>query len=156
MPRLRLPLRLAPVLASALVLSLLAGCGGKPTNYPVTGTVKLKGQPVEGCRVVFAPTDSAGALTVGAGGSGLTDKSGKFEITNTDGEMGVPAGKYKVALIAWVSGKTGKPVPSSAKPSEVEGGVKSIFGDNYEDPSMSPETVEVTKGGVEKTFDISK
>jgi len=140
--------------AFALTLSLLpflTGCGS-PSLYPVTGTVKLKGKVVPGCKVILAPAEGTDPQSFGFG---ITDKDGRFEIQQPQGEKGIRAGKYKVGFVAWVDGKSGKPVPADAKPSEVEGGVKNIFGDKYETPSSSPETIDVPKGGTQKEFDIT-
>lgn len=138
-------------LSLLVLLPFLNGCGS-PALQPVTGTVKFKGKVVPGCKVILAPQDGTDPQSYGFG---ITDKDGRFEIQQPQGEKGIRPGKYRVGFVAWVDAKSGKPVPASAKPSEVEGGVKNIFGDKYEKPSSSPETLDVPKGGTQKEFDIT-
>ncbi|NBV46468.1 MAG: hypothetical protein EBR86_12740 [Planctomycetia bacterium] len=141
-------------MASSLVLLLVphaVGCG-KPPMQQVVGSVKIAGQPVEGCKVgLFPDTDRFDTNRHGFG-FGITDASGRFEIQHPQGEAGIWAGRYKVTFVAWIDGK-GKPVPADSKPSEVPGGVRNRFPEIYEAPSSTPETVTVARGRV-NTFDF--
>jgi hypothetical protein len=85
------------LLSCALLLLTLTGCpagdGGAnmPDRVPVSGTVTLDGEPVEGVSVMF-----------GTGGFGETDASGRYEAGSGAGEKGVPAGDYTVTCEKWV------------------------------------------------------
>lgn len=73
-------------------LLLLCGCGGSGLKlYPVSGTVKVDTEPVEGLIVAFAPAEG------GVSGAGTTDAVGKYTITCAQGR-GLPAGNYNVSI----------------------------------------------------------
>ncbi len=77
-------------------LALFAGCpgggeGGLDT-IPVTGTVTLDGSPLAGARVSFSPKGGGRAAV------GLTDESGRFELTTNVAGDGALAGSYGVAI----------------------------------------------------------
>lgn len=83
------------------LLVLFTGCdSGTPKTVPVSGTVTLKGKPVEGVTVIF----SRGQSAIGSGevAVGKTDANGKFELTSHFGPQasapGAVAGDYKVTL----------------------------------------------------------
>ncbi len=79
---------------AALTLNL--GCSGnssgRPTTYPVTGTVKLNGKPVEGAVVTFQLTDGK------ENSVGSTDKEGKFSLSMFGPNDGAIPGQYKVSI----------------------------------------------------------
>jgi hypothetical protein len=84
-------------LVSLLVGVALAGCGEEggstgPAVYPVSGVVKLNGQPVVGADIVFA-------LKEGTGSSfGRTDANGKYQLTTRKSNDGAPPGDYLVSI----------------------------------------------------------
>jgi hypothetical protein len=55
--------------------------------------VTRKGSPVEGVAVTFIPSGGDGESAVG-----VTDSSGKFQLTTRSKDDGAVAGKYKVSL----------------------------------------------------------
>ena len=75
------------------VLFLLAGCG--PANelgrLPVSGTVRLDGQPLDAGSISFEPTEKAGTS------AGSAIEAGAFEIAT---ERGLPPGTYVVRIYA--------------------------------------------------------
>jgi len=78
-------------------LLTLTGCpdsGGveTPDLVPVSGTVKLDGEPVEGVSVMF-----------GSAGVGESDANGRYELVFQGGsDEGVPVGDYTVTCEKWV------------------------------------------------------
>jgi hypothetical protein len=132
-------------------LLTVVGCG-KPPMMSVNGSVKLDGKPIPNCKVGFFPDSDTFNPDRHGFGFGITDTEGRFEIQHPQGEKGIWAGKYKVTFVAWVT-KSGKPVPADSKPSEVEGGVKNLFPEFYEEPSRTTERA-VVKSGV-NTFDFN-
>lgn len=144
--------RLLPAAALA-VAALLPGCG-KPPMVPVKGVVTFHGKPLPGCKVgLFPDVDGFDPAKHGYG-YGITDAAGAFEVQHPGGEKGIYPGRYKVTFVAWVDSK-GRPIPPSAKPSEVPGGVKNLVPAKYEGLSTTPETASVPSGGADLTFDLT-
>lgn len=73
----------------------IAGCQSKSTGanlYPVTGVVTYQGNPVDGARVVFAPTGEAAGVQAAAA---QTDAQGRYKIDAAPGEYVVTVTKTK-------------------------------------------------------------
>jgi hypothetical protein len=94
---------IAPSAALSIVCLVALGCGGngKPKAYPVTGTVTLNGQPIEGASVSFFTQDELMRAARVPVPKGTTDASGQFHLTTYEKNDGAPAGSYKVA-ISWM------------------------------------------------------
>ena len=99
--------------------ALLTGCGPSYIDtVKVEGTIKYKGEPVEGASIMFSPIDDAGAPAYGR-----SDANGKYVIQTQQGKIGagtVP-GQYKVSIRKSVDVPSGKTRP---KP---EGGEEPIL-----------------------------
>lgn len=80
---------------SCFVLMLVAciGCGDSSGMVPVTGTVKLDGQPLVNATVQFIPEEPGGQTA-----SGTTDADGVFNLSTLKPDDGVKPGKYKVVI----------------------------------------------------------
>ena len=78
-----------------VLLAAAAGCEGRRTPVPVTGTVTLDGKPVEGATVTF---HLLGDDKEGRPATGQTDKTGAFQL-KTGNEDGARPGEYKVVVI---------------------------------------------------------
>lgn len=75
--------------------SFFIGCGSSTSVdgvVPTSGTVTYQGTPVEGASVTFSPEMSGRAC------SGLTDESGRFEMTTLQPGDGAMPGKYTVLI----------------------------------------------------------
>lgn len=86
------------IACGALLVGMLAGCGGAPDGpkrIPVTGTVKREGHLVDAGSIIFRPPQGAGGLDVSAA---TEIKEGKYAFTEQDGP---PPGKYKVEIVAF-------------------------------------------------------
>lgn len=83
-------------LAAAIVVLVVAGCGGDGLRRaPVQGKVTAKGVPVGGATVSFVPAGE----TKGEGGIGTANADGNFTLTGSrQGDSGVVPGKYKVVV----------------------------------------------------------
>jgi len=89
----RHPFRIAALLAFGM--TAVVGCGddtGLSKRYPVSGTVKYKGAPVEKGTISFTPTDAGGRPA-----TGQIDK-GSYSLTTLNPGDGAMAGKYKVTV----------------------------------------------------------
>lgn len=113
--------------AAALVLT---GCGDdRPTRYPVSGQVLVKGKPAEGALVVLHPVSPAEPNAPRP--IGTTDADGKFQLTTYETGDGAPAGSYK-ATVRWPPKKKG---PGDDGPDRL--------GNRYSNPETSKLTVAV-------------
>jgi len=74
------------------VTALLAGCGQGVGLCRATGTVRYKGQPVEGAIVTFRCEEQSKIAT------GTTDMEGRFELNTYSAGKGAVAGKHKVTV----------------------------------------------------------
>jgi hypothetical protein len=74
---------------------LLGGCskGGGQATAPVSGTVKVNGQPVQGAQVVFMPKQGGARAA-----NGLTDAQGKYQLTTFAPNDGAVAGTHTVTI----------------------------------------------------------
>jgi hypothetical protein len=105
----QLTARTLAALALAILGGTLVGCGaaggsGGPPVFPVTGVVKVNGQPVAGADIVFNLKDGSGSSF------GRTDASGNYQLTTRRSNDGAPPGDYLVVI----SKADGAPPPDSA------------------------------------------
>lgn len=96
-----------PVFISRSLLALLAfglllesGCGrsDRPSLLPAAGTVKLNGEPLAGAVVAFEPIVDAKA-SFRRPANAVTDAQGRFSLSTYEKDDGIPAGKYRVAIV---------------------------------------------------------
>ncbi|MFH1266894.1 MAG: carboxypeptidase-like regulatory domain-containing protein [Planctomycetota bacterium] len=74
------------------VLGCEPGARDLPELVPVSGSVTLDGEPLQKAVVTFFPKGT----TLGVGGAGATDASGRYELKTGAVEPGVPVGEYRV------------------------------------------------------------
>jgi hypothetical protein len=88
------------LLAMAAALCLAAGCGGTKSGMaPVSGQVKLDGQPLEGAQIMFTPSaPQSGSKDASTQSAGVTDKDGKFSLISFDAGEGALVGKHTVSI----------------------------------------------------------
>ena len=80
------------MVVATFVISTGCGSGNPFDTVPVTGSVTLDGQPVEGATVIFQPTGDHKAATA------TTDSSGEFTLTTGESGDGAMPGVYKVTV----------------------------------------------------------
>ena len=101
-------------LALTALTFVISGCSGggsdAPKLAPVSGVVKLKGQPLENPVVTFFPEKGPSAIGVG-------NPNGEF-IIKTNGQNGVAIGKCKVTVTSPTSGGSEIP-PADGKEMEI-------------------------------------
>lgn len=89
-------------LTAILLLSCGGGCGpadDRVAVYPVSGQVRLNGQPLANALVVFHPQNPADTRTPVA--QGRSDDSGKFQLTSYETHDGAAAGEFAVTVQAF-------------------------------------------------------
>lgn len=79
---------------TCLLLAVGCGRGDGPELVPVTGTVKLDGQPLPGATIHFIPQGKKGGRPAKA----VTDDDGDFEMKYSAANKGVPPGRYEVRI----------------------------------------------------------
>jgi hypothetical protein len=136
----------------ALGLSGCMGGGGNakplPKTEPVTGTVTLDDQPLEGAFVTFIPSGT----TPGIECSGQTDSEGVYRPKQTRGEEGVPAGTYKVVVSRFL--RDGQPVDPN-ETGGAGGALTESLPPKYSNPGSTTLTAKVEEGGGEIDFQLS-
>jgi hypothetical protein len=85
-------------LGSLLALALLVGCNNS-NHAPVSGVVKLDGQPYPNAVVSFQPIGTAENPEPGRGSSAYTDANGKFELLGEGNIKGAVIGKHRVRIM---------------------------------------------------------
>jgi hypothetical protein len=128
--------------------ALLLGCGGRPGLMPVSGTVRLDGQPLEKLSVTFFPAQGRAA-------NGVTHPDGRFVLTTFKQGDGALIGEHTVTIVPMLDPpialpsnmvKTAKQVAAKAPP------IPEKFQDNR--TTDLKRTVK-PDGGNEFTFDLS-
>lgn len=151
--------------AAAVCIAVTLGCGGSsnPATYPVSGTVTQDGKPVEGATVSFVTTGS------GRGAVGVTDSSGKYNLTTFESNDGAVPGTYKVR-VAKYDGPQETEVDTMAEDTASDDGLvempadysgaeeddaaesKNLLPEKYNSVTGTPLEYTVTEG--ENTYDI--
>lgn len=116
-----------------MTAAMLSGCGGHSAEVPdelipVTGTVKLDGEPKANITVIFNP----GKNTTGTGGYGVTDKDGKYTLTHRSNQPGIEAGEY-VVTFSMMGLPDGSPIPEGKDAADV--GAVQLLPDKYTNPN---------------------
>lgn len=128
-----------------LLMLLMTGCGGTVAGkvldlQPVSGLVKMDGQPFAGASVSFVPRGS----TEGQIAVSVTDVGGNFEMAYPDGSKGVPVGEYKVYISKLVT-PSGDPIPEGKTAADVE--AKDLVPAKYKQPDDLINVISVPAGG---------
>jgi hypothetical protein len=91
-----------------LGMACVAGCGGDPNaRQAVSGTVLLKGQPLDQGRIYFAP------IAKGPSEGGATIENGKYSIPR---DRGLVPGTYRVSIFSY--DQKGSKVPGDEIPGD--------------------------------------
>ncbi len=82
-----------------LLVVLAVGCSnGQYPLAPVSGTVTLDGEPLEGAEVVFAPMENDKTTIVGPASVGYTDQEGRFTLKTIKGGSGAVITNHRVSV----------------------------------------------------------
>jgi hypothetical protein len=116
-----------------LLLPLNLGCSGggdpnRPKTYPVSGTVKLNGVPVDGATVTFQLTEGKESAI------GSTDAKGNYSLSSFSPNDGAVAGQYKVSISKFEAEKPSAKV-TALPPGQIASGELDA---SYAPPSVSP------------------
>lgn len=136
------------------------GCGGSSEKFeiqaplgalqPVTGTVKMNGEPLGNALVQLVPFDSKKATFSQA----TTDSSGSFTMKKMNGQEGVEVGRYKCVVSKYAKAD-GSLIPADA-PGDVMGmGIQHVP-EKYSDPMQTELNYEIPMGGKKLEIVLTK
>lgn len=152
---------LAVLLCSVSGLVVSQGCGSRsrgniPQTAPVSGTVTLDGQPVDGATVVFVPTG-----TPAYGAYAVTDSKGHFSLKSSETVSGAVPGKYLVQVTKLVTDTSGKQfvvaedvehaalASGGSAPSTGVSATRNVLPEKYANPKTSGIEVTVPAEGLQ-------
>jgi hypothetical protein len=88
--------------AMGLIVALVCGCSESSKPYktaPVSGVIKLDGQPLAAARVTFMPLpDGQSSRQSGPEAAGETDATGRYSMKTVFGDSGASIGKNRVMV----------------------------------------------------------
>ncbi|MBN9122885.1 MAG: hypothetical protein J0I06_27730 [Planctomycetes bacterium] len=123
-----------------LVVGFVVGCGkGEPKRYPVSGTVKYKGEPIKYGNISFRADNGA------SGGADIRD--GKYEIPAV---AGLPEGSYRVA-VTYPDPKV--PAPRPDEPPGPSTPVRELLPAKYNDKTELTAQIKA-EGANDVSFDL--
>ena len=128
----------AVAMLGSLAIGLLSGCSGSTLESQVSGHILLDGARIGPGTVVFAPIGGGKPAT------GAVDGSGNYSMS-TNHEIGLGAGKYKVAVSI-------RELPPDIKRGERPPLGKLLVPEKYEDSAKSGLEYDVAPG--RNTIDI--
>lgn len=110
--------RIATPLAT-LAAGLLAGCGGRADVAPVSGTIRLDGQPLAGARINTQPLGEGQQANPGIGSFAVTDDTGRYSLElASPPQPGAVVGTHRVRITkkqaVYREGRADAPVYQSA------------------------------------------
>jgi len=148
-------IRIVAVAALGLMLGATVGCGD--SRYaPVSGTVRVDGEPYANAAVFFQPEGTKDNSAPGRGSSGVTDANGRYSLKTTDGITGAVIGKNQVKIVTNSADVVGFD-PSTGSRDDVPGPAKGKIDPIPPDwRNLGGHTYEVPPGGTDKAdFDIT-
>lgn len=147
--------RLRSLAAGTLLAALAAGCSGGPAFAPVSGVVKLDGQPYPNAVVTFQPVGSKENSAPGRGSSAYTDGTGRFVLTSDNTVDGAVVGRHLVRIMTRGNDVYGQsPGGGSDDAADVKG--RKVDPIPPEWNSMSKVEFDVPPGGTgQANFDIA-
>lgn len=148
------------------VVCLFPGCGGAPDQpdfvsdlVPVSGTIKLNGEPLAGVMVNYFPQGPQGG---GQPAYGLTNESGQYTLqTQMAGQAekqtsGALPGQYLVYISKLIL-PDGSGVPEGLSDAEAEEkGAKQLLPAKYSSPTQSSLKATVNQGETTVDFELKK
>jgi len=146
----------------ALTTVWFTGCSGQslpdwPEPVSCSGTVKMNGESLANARVLYIPESG----TVGPGGSGTTDQTGKYSVQSMGADQkvkdGLIPGKYKVAFSRMVKpdGQVWVPDPK-VQEGPATSGAREELPPRYSMPFQSKFIVDVTAKSSPHDFMLKK
>jgi hypothetical protein len=143
------------IFVTGLAVLLLAGCsGGGRKIVPVSGTVKVNGQPYPNAIVTFQPIGADKDDNPGRGSSGKTGPDGRYALVYDGEKAGALTGKHRVRISTDLSaGGAAKDDRTEGDPTWRPGRMVEIIPPEWHD--LSKHDFDVPSGGTDQAnFDI--
>lgn len=143
------------LLCLVIVLPFIAGCAegeARPELCQVTGTVKIDGVPLAEASVIFEPQSLSTTTNpkYKRSSDAITDAQGQFLMSTYGDKDGLPAGKYKVAVVKQSRKNPPGMDPEMATEAQLaKVVVKNLIPAKYFDLATSGLEVEVTPTGMQ-------
>jgi hypothetical protein len=137
-----------------LLAGLISACAcsnsfeDHPPVYPVKGKVLVKGKPMTGGTIIFELAEDGSDVPKSPSGgpfrvTGKINNEGGFNLVAYPGEEGIPAGSYKVGILATQGRSEGGLFDKKAIVTNK--GRSAVSSNQYADPKTSGLTAEVSK-----------
>ncbi|MCA9064882.1 MAG: carboxypeptidase regulatory-like domain-containing protein [Planctomycetaceae bacterium] len=144
-PGARIPSPAYVFVAGVLLLSTVAGCGGRdlPDLASVTGTVEMDGKPLADATVMFIPES-------GRPSSGTTDSGGNYTMYYVDNVKGVVPGKCRVLISTGkpsLENEDGEPTPGAPETVPAEYNIDSTLSFEVKSDEDNVASFTLTGGG---------
>jgi len=139
--------------AGAILLGTTGCFSGSSDMGQVSGVVTLGGEPLEGARVSFYPSGGRGSL-------GVTDETGRYELTYLRNEKGAVVGKHQVTISTFVQdeidyrGDTAGESGDGGNHEKVTKGHPETLPEKYCDLKKTELTAMVEAGANELNFEL--
>jgi hypothetical protein len=136
-----------------VVMTVGLGCGKARSQLPlvpVTGTVTLDNKPLTSTSLRFVPVGT----TKGNGATGYTDEEGKYELRTPQGDLGAPAGEYRVIFSKLVM-PDGSPFSGESEGGQMDSPAREILPPKFSDETQSNVRATVQPDGGEVNLVLS-
>jgi hypothetical protein len=134
-------IRVVPALLCACAFVFAGGCGedtkGRVATIPVTGTVKVAGEPLKKGTITFVPVSGTNTASGEIQG-------GAYSLTTYSKGDGAPPGDYRVSISAWLK------EPEMGKPAE------RAIAEKYFNAEASGLTATVSKQSQKIDFNLDR
>jgi hypothetical protein len=142
------------IFVTGLVVLLLAGCSSGRKIVPVSGVVKVNGQPYPNAIVTFQPLGTDDDQNPGRGSSGRTGPDGRYTLVYDGEKSGALTGKHRVRIATdFSAGGAPKDDKSDTDPNWRPGRMAEIIPPEWHD--LSKHEFDVPPGGTDQAnFDI--
>ncbi|WP_020470971.1 hypothetical protein [Zavarzinella formosa] len=146
------------MLMAGLLLSgmiSLSGCGGGDSKHaasgemvPVAGNITVNDQPAPNSLVTYTPV---GGDVKADAGTGMSDSTGRYEITSVRGKKGLVPAKYKVTVSRRLN-KDGSPADPNTPP--IESQAIETLPPKYTELAQTELSITIASGD-KRSFDFS-
>jgi len=104
------------IFVAGLALAMLAGCSGGRKIVPVSGMVRLNGEPYPNAIVTFQPLSTEDDQNPGRGSAGKSGPDGRYTLVYDGEKPGAVTGRHRVRIATDTSAGAAKDDKSESDP----------------------------------------